>query len=153
MELTPSIIINSTEEVFAGFLLQDFTPGPPYFRTKAPEGDSITGVIYFSGCATGYTAIHLSKEIADVFTRDFLLEEDLEITQEVIDDIIRELTNILAGRVKSYIDPLGSNLHISLPELSRGIDFLPASLPDAKKITIPFHLDDGEFRVEVQLAL
>jgi chemotaxis protein CheX len=152
MELTPAIIINATEEVFSSFMLLSMTPGLPYYRTKALEGDCIAGSIYFSGCATGYAAIYLLKETAELVARDFLFEEDLEITAAVIDDIICELTNILAGRVKSYIDPPGSNLHLSLPELSRGSAFSPAPLPDGKKITVPFYLDDGQFWVEVQLA-
>ncbi len=152
MELTPTIIICSTEEVFSSSMVLDITPGLPYSRTEPTEGDSITGVIYFSGSATGYTRIHMSKDIADLVTRDFLFGEDLEVTEEVVHDTLRELANILAGRVKAYIDPPGSNLYLSLPELSLGNDFLPSSLSDAKRITIPFYLDDGEFWVEVQLA-
>lgn len=152
MELTPSIIIYSTEEVFASSVLLSITPGTPYYRTEAPAGESITGVINFSGSATGYAAIHLSKETADLVTQDFLFWEELEITAEVIQDTICEVANILAGRVKSYLDPPGSNLKLSLPELRQGNDFAPAALPDAKRITLPFYFDDGEFWVEVQLA-
>jgi len=152
MELTPTLLISATEEVFSSSVIQRIEPGSPYFRTEVPEGESITGVIYFSGNATGYAAINMSKETADLVAHDFLFGVDLQVTEEVIEDILGELANILAGRVKSYIDPPGSNLHLSAPEINHGNDFLPASLPDAKKVTIPFYFDDGGFWVEVQLA-
>ena len=152
MDLTPSLIINSTEEVFSCIMLQSITPGPPYYRAETPAEDGMTGVIYFSGGTTGYTAIHTPMETAEMVARDFLFGEDLDITEEVIEDTMREVVNILAGRVKAYIDPPGSNVSLSLPELRRGNDFSPAPLPDAMRITVPFYLDDGQFWVEVQLV-
>ena len=72
MHLTPTVIIYSTEEVFSCSVFLNIVPGVPFYRSGAPEGDSITAVVYFSGCATGYASLRMSKEIADVVTRDFL---------------------------------------------------------------------------------
>lgn len=152
MNLTPTIITYSAEEAFFTSVLLNVSPGLPYYRTTALERNSVTGVTYFSGMANGYVAINMSKEIAALITHDILLGEDLKITEEIIEDTICELTNILAGRVKSYIDPPGSSLHLSLPDICRSSDCLPAVQSDAKQITIPFCLEGGKFWVEVQMT-
>jgi len=151
MELTPEIIIYAVEEVFSSSILMSIDPGTPYHRTAPLDADSFTAVIFFSGSASGYAALHMSPRIAALVTQDLLYWEE-ETLEESIPDTLCELTNILAGRVKSYLDPAGSNLQLSLPELFQGNDFVPAAQPDATRLTVPFNLaEDNHFWVEVEL--
>jgi chemotaxis protein CheX len=152
MNLTPTIIIYSTEEVFSTSALLNISPGRPYYRKAKPESKSLTGVTRFSGKASGYAAIHMRNEVADIVTHDLLSGEDLVIDKAVVQDTVCELTNIFAGRIKSYLDPPGGSLQLSLPELHEGENFTPPTDPDAKKLTVPFHTDGGDFWVEVQLT-
>lgn len=151
MILNPSTIISATEDLFS-CVSMSASPGLPYLRTDEPANDSITGIIHLSGKAEGYAALHMSLETAKLIVRDFLFLEEEDIETEALVDAVCELVNILAGRIKAYIDPTGGHFKLSLPSICWGKQFAPTDLHDADKVTLPFYLDDGEFFVEIQLA-
>ena len=150
MELTPEIIIYAVEEVFSSSIILSIAPGVPFRRATPLDAGSFTAVISFSGSASGYAALHMSPKSAALVTREILYWEE-ETLEESIPDTLCELTNILAGRVKSYLDPAGSKLQLSLPELFQGNAFSPAAQADATRLTVPFNLADDHFWVEVEL--
>jgi hypothetical protein len=81
------------------------------------------GAGYFSdmpvlGDLSGYVVICLPRAMAwEVGTR-FLGREVDEMGQEMI-DLLGEINNILAGRIKYHLDKKGVTLELGLPEVKR----------------------------------
>jgi CheY-specific phosphatase CheX len=152
MNLT-DLIVGSTEELFSNFASLGATAGMPYTRRGTPDSEGVAGIVHFSGQATGYIAIFLPAELAELTTRRFLFLDDEDVDPGQRDDTTRELANILAGRIKEFFDPRGRQIKLSLPHICCGRDFISAELPEAEKWTIPFYTEDGEFLVEIQLRM
>ncbi|MCF6178185.1 MAG: chemotaxis protein CheX [Geopsychrobacter sp.] len=143
-------IIDSTTEIFSNMVMLGITAGLPFERKDEPFNDWISGIIYLEGKHKGSLAIHLPCQTATLVTGSYL---DLEI-EEIDDDAcdaVGELANMLAGNLKSVLDPGGSDVQLSLPSLLFGEEYIVDRLPNTTKITVPFYLDDGDFLVELQL--
>ncbi|SHJ35592.1 Chemotaxis phosphatase CheX [Malonomonas rubra DSM 5091] len=145
-------LIPATEDLFSSFVSLSASAGTPFQRADVPEADGLAGIVHFSGQTSGYVALCLPAETAALTTKLFLFLEAEHVENEQIDDAVGELTNILAGQVKSLVDPQGSNVNLSLPMICSKQDFTAVDLPGTERVTIPFYTDDGDFFVEVQLA-
>ena len=145
-------IIPATEDLFSSFVSLNASAGTPFQRTNVPESDGHTGIVHFSGQTSGYVALCLPAETAALTTKLFLFLEAEDVEDEQIKDAVGELTNILAGQVKSLVDPQGSHVKLSLPLICPKQDFIAVDLPGTERVTVPFYTDDGDFFVEVQLA-
>lgn len=151
MNMTETII-PATEDLLSNLISLSASAGIPYHRTDIPEQEGVTGVVHLSGKSSGYVAIHLPVETAALVTKLFLFIETEEVESEQVRDAVGELANILAGQIKAFFDPQGSNIKLSLPMTCQGQDFIVANLPGAEKVTVPFYTDDGDFFVEVQMT-
>lgn len=143
-------MIEATQEVFTSMVSLSASAGVPFERTST-DADSLTGMVQFNGQWSGYTAINLPEATALLVTSSFLFMDADDITTEELKDSLGELANILAGSIKSFLDPGGSAIQLSVPMLLHGHEFTPERQPESSQVSIPFYLDDGEFLVEVQL--
>lgn len=143
-------IIDSTQEIFSSMILLDVTPGEPFIRNKDKLTNSISGIIGLAGSTRGMLAVHMANAAALAVTSAFLGTVVEEIDDDVR-DAIGELANMLAGSIKSILDPNGSDIKLSMPSAIYGEDYSVDCLAGAQAVTVPFTCDGLVFLVELQL--
>jgi len=143
-------IIESTQEIFSSMIMLDVTPGEPFIRSHNMLKNSISGLIGLAGTTKGMLAIHLPNAAALAVTTAFLGMEVEEIDEDVR-DAVGELANMLAGSVKSALDPKGSDIKLSMPSAVYGEEYSVDCLAHAQSITVPFQLEELTFLVELQI--
>ena len=143
-------IIDSTRDIFSSMIMLDVAPGEPFKRSDEKLFNSITGIIGLAGNTKGMLAIHMTNQAALAVTTAFL-GMDVEEIDEDVRDAIGELANMLAGSIKSILDPGGSDIKLSMPSAIYGEDYTIDCLADAQSVTVPFTFDGYGFMVELQL--
>lgn len=143
-------IIDSTQDIFSSMIMLDVTPGEPFLRNNDKLLNSISGIVGLAGNTKGMLAIHMTNEAALAVTAAFLGMEVDEIDEDVR-DAIGELANMLAGSIKSILDPGGSDIKLSMPSAIYGEDYTVDCLAGAQSVTVPFTFDGLGFMVELQL--
>ena len=144
------IIIEATQEIFSSMIMLDVTPGEPFQRGKEMLKNSISGLIGLAGTTKGMLAIHLPNQTAIAITTAFLGMGVEEIDDDVR-DAVGELANMLAGNVKTALDPKGSDIKLSMPSAVYGEEYSVDCLANAQSITVPFALEGDTFFVELQV--
>ncbi len=143
-------IINSTQEIFSSMIMLDVTPGEPFIRNNDKLINSISGIVGLAGATKGMLAIHMTNAAALAVTTAFL-GMDVEEIDDDVRDAIGELANMLAGSIKSILDPSGSDIKLSMPSAIYGEDYSVDCLAGAEAVTVPFAFDGLGFVVELQL--
>ncbi len=143
-------IIDSTQDIFSSMMMLDVTPGESFKRSDEKLSNSISGIIGLAGNTKGMLAIHMTNQAALAVTTAFL-GMDVEEIDEDVRDAIGELANMLAGSIKSILDPGGSDIKLSMPSAIYGEDYTIDCLADAQSVTVPFAFDGMGFMVELQL--
>jgi chemotaxis protein CheX len=143
-------IIDATQEIFSSMIMLDVVPGEPFERGSEPLKNSVSGIIGLAGKSKGLLGIHLPSSMALSITTAFLGMEVEEIDEDVR-DAIGELANMLAGSIKTALDPKGSEIQLSMPSAIHGEEYSIDCLADSINIAVPFALDGETFLVELQL--
>lgn len=143
-------IIESTQEIFSSMVMLEVTPGEPFIRIDEKLVNSISGIVGLAGTTKGMLAIHMSNDAALAVTTAFLGMEVSEIDEDVR-DAIGELANMLAGSLKSILDPNGGDIKLSMPSAVYGEEYSIDCLAQAQAATVPFSFDGMNFMVELQL--
>ncbi len=149
METTQQII-DATQEIFSSMIMLEVSPGEPFIRQNDMLTDSISGLVGLAGTTKGLLAIHLTKPAALAVTAAFLGMEVEEIDEDVC-DAIGELANMLAGSMKTAIDPKGSDVKLSMPSAVHGQEYAVDCLTNAETVTVPFIFNGNSFMVELQI--
>jgi chemotaxis protein CheX len=143
-------IIDSTQEIFSSMIMLDVTPGEPFIRNNDRLVNSISGIIGLAGSTRGMLAIHMANDAALAITTAFL-GMDVKKIDDDVRDAIGELANMLAGSIKSILDPAGSDIKLSMPSAIYGEDYSVDCLAGVQTVTVPFAFDGLDFLVELQL--
>ncbi len=143
-------IIDATQDIFSSMIMLEVTAGEPFVRNNDKLINSISGIIGLAGPTKGMLAIHMANAAALAVTSAFLGMEVEEIDDDVR-DAIGELANMLAGNMKSVLDPGGSDIKLSMPSAVYGEDYSVDCLAGAQSVTVPFTFDGLGFLVELQL--
>ena len=137
--------------VFDTMLSMTLTPAsdpvPPH------PAERVTGTIGFGGeTVTGSLYLHLSAEFARQVTTAMLgmTPEEVPGHQEV-NDVVGELSNMVAGHLKSALCDAGATCAVSAPGIIRGTAFEIETLPDVTQELIAF--DCQHQRVVVELHI
>lgn len=142
-------IIDATQEIFSSMIMLEVTPGEPFSRKQGAITHSISGIIGLAGSMKGLLAIHLPNQAAIAVTSAFLGMEVEEVDDDV-QDAIGELANMLAGSLKSALDPSGSEMQLSMPSAIHGEEYSVDCLAGATTVAVPFTFNGDQFMVELQ---
>lgn len=124
--------------------------GRPALKTGDEPGSDVSGVIGFSGDATGSVVIHFSFDAASKLASRFAgIEMDRD--HEDFADAIGELANMIAGGAKAQFD--GLNVSISLPNVIVGPQHNVSASKNAPRIVFECGTDAGSFQVEVGMVI
>jgi flagellar motor switch protein FliN len=124
----PNNVINTVIDVFYTMLsmeVENIAEVPPEFS----EDKRTVGMVSFAGDVHGIFIIQVNDEFARTMTAAMLgIEEDEIESEEEIFDVIRELSNIIGGNLKSSFVDVGLQCVLSTPSITNGLDFRVESL-------------------------
>jgi CheY-specific phosphatase CheX len=108
-----------------------------------PPMDPITTRLDFRGTPSGSFGLALSRESSRQIAAGFLAEDEEAVSQEQVNEVICELTNMLCGSLLSRIET-ETSFDLTHPEL--------ASLPEDPDYSRNFELENGTLGVWLNLG-
>jgi chemotaxis protein CheX len=114
------------------------------------NGEShIAGAVGFTGAYNGVIYFYSSATFARRLTCGLLGMSDHEIEgDEMVNDAVGELTNMIAGQVKSKLDSRGDHCTMTVPSVVRGADFRIEPVTGVERRSLFFQCDGGRVLVE-----
>jgi CheY-like chemotaxis protein len=101
----------------------------------------VMGMVGLGGTTRGVVCLRVGQEFSQIATAAmFGLEPGSQHSIADVNDVIGELTNIIAGRVLTYLHSKKENCSLSLPTITRGekIDLESISCVDRQSFTFSF---------------
>ncbi len=124
----PTTVINSVIDVFYTMLSME-TENIPEVPEGFREGKRTVGTVSFAGDVQGLFNIQVNDDFARTMTAAMLgCEEDEIESDEEVFDVLRELSNIVGGNLKSAFVDVGLSCVLSTPAITNGKDFRVESL-------------------------
>jgi CheY-specific phosphatase CheX len=111
--------------------------------TDDVPADPITTKLEFRGTQSGSFGLSLSHDSSRQMAAGFLAEEEQDISQNQVDEVICELTNMLCGSLLSRIAS-GTSFELSHSEL--------APLPTSPEYSRNFEIENGTLGVWLSLG-
>ncbi len=124
----PTTVINAVIDVFYTMLSME-TDNIPEVPEGFTEEKRTVGTVSFAGDVQGLFNIQVNDDFARTMTAAMLGMEESEIEgEEEIFDVMRELSNIIGGNLKSAFVDVGLSCVLSTPAITNGLDFRVESL-------------------------
>jgi CheY-specific phosphatase CheX len=144
----PNNVINTVIDVFYTMLnmeVENIAEVPPEFR----EEKRTVGMVNFAGDVQGVFIIQVNDDFARTMTAAMIgMEEDEIESQEEVYDVIRELSNIIGGNLKSSFVDVGLQCVLSTPAITNGLDFRVEALNIIKTQRFLFKYKDATVIVD-----
>ena len=124
----PTTVINAVIDVFYTMLsleTENIAEVPENFT----EDKRTVGTVSFAGDVQGLFNIQVNDDFARAMTAAMLGMDESEIeSEEEIFDVLREMSNIIGGNLKSAFVDVGLSCVLSTPAITNGVDFRVESL-------------------------
>lgn len=152
-----AVIVNpfleATMNVFSQMFKVEATPGTPHLvQAFGHHRWEVSGVISFIGSHTGVVVIRLPHVLADkLLSRSGLHFNDAKQRDYMINEIVGEITNIIAGNAAGPLSQGGIDLDISPPIVVQGKNHRIHWPNHAPIIGMPFTTSIGPFTVDVSM--
>jgi len=136
--------------VFETMVGMPVTVGKPVLKHEVTAPTDVSGVIGFSGDATGSVVLGFSFDTAAKVATAFA---GMDITPEHPDfaDAVGEIANMVAGGAKSKFE--GLKVNISLPNVITGSDHNVCPSKTTPRIVLPCDITAGSFCVEIGMIV
>ncbi|MBW1758984.1 MAG: chemotaxis protein CheX [Deltaproteobacteria bacterium] len=122
-------VADSIKEVFDMMLSMEMEPCTAISRSSL-DGIKHVGTVSFAGKVLGCIRIHVSNAFARLITAGMLgMDLDEIQDEEDVHDVIRELSNMIGGKLKSNFCDSGLSCDLSIPSITTGSDF-EINIPD-----------------------
>ncbi|MCG8615902.1 MAG: chemotaxis protein CheX [Desulfobacterales bacterium] len=142
--------ISASMDVFSTFAGVTSRPGKPSVRLSPLTSKDVNGFITLNGHGIkGYFIINFSagflKEIlAGIF-------DHTSASQEEINDLAGELTNMITGSAKAELSKRGYFFDVAVPRISHTTPEIPGEMKKKPIIVVPFDTRAGKFHIEASL--
>lgn len=124
----PTTVINSVIDVFYTMLSME-TENIPEVPEGFREEKRTVGTVSFAGDVQGLFNIQVNDDFARTMTAAMLgISVDEIGSEEEVYDVMRELSNIIGGNLKSAFVDVGLSCVLSTPAITNGRDFRVESL-------------------------
>jgi len=140
--------IKSIRNIFQTMLSSETSFGKTYVREDEMDRPDVSGVIGFSGDASGAIILALHKASAIRIASQFAGTE-LELGDSDFTDAVGELVNMIAGGAKSEFR--GLDVNISLPSVIIGEGHEITNSSVHQSLVIPCESPLGSFAVHVTM--
>ena len=117
-----------------------------------PSKDRVVASVHFAGEVVGVMSLHVTWEFGRMITAAMLgMEGDKVESNEEINDVVGEITNIVAGNLKTDFMDAGLSLVLSTPSITRGNDFKIDPPDIAEPQYLKFVHNDHDLNIDVYL--
>jgi chemotaxis protein CheX len=142
--------VTAIQSVFKTMVSTEVQIKKPYMKSEVVASADVSGVIGFSGDASGCVVLSFPKDVACKAASAFA---GVEIDENHPDfaDAVGELANMIAGNAKK--DFVGMNVSISLPSVILGADHVVSQSRTCPRLVIPCGTALGSFYVEVGMIV
>jgi chemotaxis protein CheX len=115
-------------------------------------GDRVTGSVGMAGnTVTGSVYLHLTSVFAGQAAAAMLGLGAEELGNDEVNDVIGEVTNMLAGGLKSWLCDAGAACALTTPAVIRGSSFEIKPKPGGETALLAFTCGETQGFVEVHL--
>lgn len=123
--------------------------------SPADFGSRVSGSVGFAGeLVTGSVYLHISSPFAKHIAATMLGLPPEELTSDTdVNDVIGEVTNMIAGGLKSWLCDAGAKCALTTPAVIRGSSFAIMPNAEVKRIPLGFTCDPHSGLVEVHIKL
>jgi chemotaxis protein CheX len=140
--------LQGTLEVLKTMAFMDPLPGKVYLKESNIAAGDVSGIIGITGDATGSLAISFTETcICDIVNR--MLGESYTAANREIFDAVGEITNMISGVARTYMEKAGMTVYAAIPAVIYGKNHSIDPILDSPSIIIPFSTEKGTFVVDV----
>lgn len=148
---TISLLVASTHEVFEKMVLRTLTSGTPIEGDTLRPKSNVVASISFAGAESGIVAFYSTRDAAYEIAGSLLGVSPAEVNGDM-PDAIGEVTNMIAGALRTKMTDAGCPCSISIPTVTVGSDFYTKYVSAVRRILCPFKMDEQEIFVELILS-
>ncbi len=147
-----SYISGHLESVFDTMLSLKAVPLPE-IGAAGFTSERVTGTVGMAGeKVTGQVYLHLSEPFAIQATAAMLGMTPEEISGHAeVNDVVGEVTNMLAGGLKSWLCDAGATCALTTPAVIRGTSFAVTPKPGVELIALAFESQNTRGLVEIHI--
>ncbi len=142
--------LEATVNVLKTMAFTDVTGGKPYLKQAKEAVGDVTGIISFSGEATGSLSITFPQECITKIVSSMFGEEVTELNEEVR-DAVGELTNMISGDARRKLQQHGYAIRAAIPSVVSGKAHVIKHVHEGPCIALPFTTAHGDFTVEINV--
>jgi chemotaxis protein CheX len=140
--------LNGTIEVMKKMAFVEPRPGKVYIKQTAVANGDVSGIIGITGDMIGSLAMSFGENCICHLIGSMVGESYTEAGQEVFDGV-GELTNMISGVARTYMEKEGMHVYAAIPSVVYGKNHTINHILKSPSIVIPFETDHGSFVVDV----
>lgn len=143
--------INACIDVFKTFAGLISVPGKPVAQLSPTAQGDVKGIIGLNGHGiSGYFIINFYGPFLEKITAT-LFGVDSVSSQEELNDLAGELTNMITGNAKAELSKKGFFFDVAVPRISHGTPKIPPALARTPVIMVPFTTKSGKYAIEASI--
>jgi len=142
------LLIESAREVFEMMVMRQLQNGTPIEGDALRPRSNVVGTVSFAGSESGVVVFYSTTEAAKEIAGAMLGMPAAEVNGEM-PDAIGEITNMIAGALRTKMTDSGHSWAISIPTVTIGSDFYTKYVSNVQRILCPFRMDEQEICVEL----
>jgi chemotaxis protein CheX len=147
------MIRRATQEVFSMMLGSELQPGNAFLDNAAPgPKEGVVALIGLAGEWAGSGILCCKADTARKISGLLLMQEFAAVDEEVL-DAVGEVANMVFGNVKTALEEETGPMGLSIPTVIYGRNFSTRSVGRTEWSVVPFHMDDGQFEIQLCLTL
>lgn len=144
------LLRGSVPEVFGTMLSMNAEPGEPVEFVSNTGEAMVAASVGFVGETTGIVYLHLTAPFARALAGRMLgMEEEEFDGDEMVNDVIGELSNMVVGAVKSRLCDEGLTCALTIPSFVRGTGVSVGATGGPDRRLLGFRCGDGGVVVEL----
>jgi chemotaxis protein CheX len=140
--------LNGTLEVLKTMAFLDPVAGKPYLKQSDTAAGDVSAIIGITGDAIGSLAISFSESCICGIVSNMLGEIFTDVNKDVF-DAAGEITNMVSGVARSYLEKQGMAVYAAIPTVVYGRGHTVMHILRAPSIVIPFSTIKGNFVIDV----
>ena len=137
-----------TVEVLKKMAFVEPRPGKVYIKNTSLAHGDVSGIIGITGDMIGSLAISFGESCICHLVGSMLGESFAEANQEIFDGV-GEITNMISGVARTYLEKEGMHVYAAIPSVVYGKNHTINHILKSPSIVIPFATDHGDFVVDV----
>ena len=142
------LLIESAKEVFEMMVMRHLEIGTPVEGDALRPKSNVVGTISFAGSESGVVVFYSTTDAANVIAGSMLGMPATAVNGEM-PDAIGEITNMIAGALRTKMTDAGHPWAISIPTVTIGSDFYTRYVSNVSRVLLPFKMEDEEICVEL----